>query len=58
MTNIIVCTLSIGEEYKETVKYATLTLSKEKYCEKHKYTFVDGEDIHYKKERAKCYHLK
>jgi hypothetical protein len=47
--NIVVCTLSIGEEYKETVKYATL--SKEKYCQKHNYIFIDGEDIHYNMER-------
>ena len=47
--NIIVCTLAIGEGYKEVVKYATL--SKEKYCEKHKYTFINGGEENYNKSR-------
>jgi len=43
MTNnldIIVCSLSIGDGYKNATKYATL--SKVKYCEKMNYTFIDG----------------
>ena len=47
--NIVVCTLAVGEGYKEVVKYATI--SKVKYCEKHNYKFVEGGEEHYNKNR-------
>jgi len=47
--NIVVCSLSIGEKYKETMKYPNL--SKIKYCEKHNYTFIEGGEQHYQNTR-------
>jgi hypothetical protein len=40
---IAVCSLTIGETYKEATRYATR--SKEIYCAKHGYPFFDEEDL-------------
>lgn len=38
---LAVCSLSIGDEYKQTVKYCILSLRK--YCEKHNYPLITDE---------------
>lgn len=40
---IALCTLSVGEEYKERTKWTTV--NKKSYCAKHGYTFIDDETI-------------
>lgn len=40
---IALCTLSVGEEYKEKTKWTTV--NKKSYCAKHGYTFIDDETI-------------
>lgn len=46
---IIVCTISLGESYSQQTKYSTR--SKEIYCKKHGYTFLEGSDRFYDKSR-------
>ena len=43
MKKIGICTLSIGEKYKEKTKWTTI--NKINYCVKHGYTFIDDETI-------------
>lgn len=46
--NIAVCSLSIGEKYKNMVKYGIRT--KEQYCKKHNYDYYD-EEKYYDRDR-------
>jgi hypothetical protein len=39
-----ICSLTIGEKYKETTKWTTQ--NKINYCAKHNYTFIDDESIY------------
>jgi hypothetical protein len=39
-----ICSLTIGEKYKETTKWTTQ--NKINYCSKHNYTFIDDESIY------------
>jgi hypothetical protein len=41
--SIAVCSLTVGETYKEMTRYATRT--KELYCDRHNYPFFDEEDF-------------
>lgn len=41
---ILVCTLSVGDEYREITKYATV--NKRDYCQKHGYAFVEGSTLY------------
>lgn len=42
-----ICTMAIGNNYKEIVKYGQKTIKK--YCDKHNYGFHDDEDVYDKK---------
>ena len=43
---IAICTLSIGEKYKQYTRYTTQ--NKKIYCEKHGYTFIEDDDVYNK----------
>jgi hypothetical protein len=41
---IAICSLSIGEEYREITKYSAII--KEQYCKKHNYTFIEDLSVY------------
>lgn len=47
LNKVLVCSLAIGNEYKEALKYAQR--SKELYCNKHNYIYVEGDETYYDK---------
>jgi hypothetical protein len=36
---ILLCTLAVGDRFREITKYATI--NKREYCQKHKYDFIE-----------------